>query len=81
MPGKPMSREARMALPPHERLPPRAREVLKLLGAGWRPHQIARQMGVAQSTVSTYRALIRDLAELKNDREIVYYCWTQGLLP
>ena len=80
MPGRQMSRAARMALPPHKRLPPRAVEVLKLLGAGWRPYQVARQLGIARTTVVTYRQMIRDVAELRNDREIVRYCWTSGLL-
>jgi DNA-binding NarL/FixJ family response regulator len=69
-----------MALPPHERLPPRALAVLKLLGAGWRAHEIARQLGIAQSTVSTYRAMIRDVAELRTLPEIVAYCWRAGLI-
>jgi DNA-binding NarL/FixJ family response regulator len=75
-----LSHAARMALPPHERLPPRGLEVLKLFGEGWTGKEIATRLGITQATVSTYRAMIRDVAELRSGHEIVRYCWTRGLV-
>jgi two-component system invasion response regulator UvrY len=65
---------------PHERLSDREFEVLRQLAAGKSVHEIAEQLSLSISTVSTYRTRILEKMGLKSNSEIVRYGIDFGLV-
>ena len=64
---------------PHEGLSDREFEVLRLIGAGRTPMQIAGELFLSVKTVSTYRSRILQKMGLKNNSEIMSYAHKNGL--
>lgn len=65
---------------PHEMLSDREFEVLTLLGAGKTTRQIADELCLSYSTISTYRLRILPKLGLKTDAEIVRYALRHQLV-
>ena len=59
--------------PAHEQLSDREYRVMWLLASGRRVHEIAKEMTLRPSTVSTYRARIFQKLRLRNNAELVQY--------
>jgi DNA-binding NarL/FixJ family response regulator len=59
--------------PPHEQLSDREYRVMWLLASGRPVHEIARDMQLRPSTVSTYRSRIFQKLRLNNNAELVQY--------
>ena len=66
--------------PPHERLTEREHQVFLLLEAGKSPSDVAIELGVSASTVSTYIARIRKQLGVTTVGEIVRYAARVGLV-
>ena len=58
---------------PHAVLSDREMEVLRLLGQGKRPSQIADEMALSVKTISTYRARLLEKLGLQSTAELVRY--------
>jgi two-component system invasion response regulator UvrY len=65
---------------PHEYLSDREFEVLKLLAAGRSVSDIAEQISLSASTVSTYRARIMVKMNLKTNADLTLYCIEHKLI-
>jgi two-component system, NarL family, invasion response regulator UvrY len=65
--------------PLHEQLSSREYEVMRLLAHGSSLRDIARQLSIAESTVSTYRARVLEKLRLENNAEITRYVLAHGL--
>jgi len=65
---------------PHEYLSDREFEVLKMLAAGKSVSDIASQISLSASTVSTYRARIMIKMNLKTNADLTLYCIEQKLI-
>lgn len=59
--------------PLHERLSSREHEVMLLLGRGITIRDIARRLGVSESSVSTYRSRILEKLHLENNAQLTRY--------
>jgi two-component system, NarL family, invasion response regulator UvrY len=59
--------------PPHERLSDRELEVLRMIGSGKRITQIAEELHLSITTVSTYRARILEKMNLATTAELIHY--------
>jgi len=55
------------------------RAVLRLLGQGKKPKQIAAEMQLSVKTVATYRSRIMEKLDLKNQAQLLRYAVTNGL--
>jgi two-component system, NarL family, invasion response regulator UvrY len=65
---------------PHETLSDREFDVLKLLAAGKPVSEIARQLSLSVTTVSTYRSRIMGKMNMKTNAELTMYAITNHLL-
>ena len=66
--------------PPHEHLSNREFEVLKLIAAGKSVSDIADQLFLSATTVSTYRARILDKMGFKTNADLTRYTLEKGLI-
>lgn len=66
--------------PPHERLSDREYRVMWLLASGRSLHQIAEEMHLSPSTVSTYRGRILKKLGLSSNVELVHYAMKHRLI-
>ena len=66
--------------PPHERLSDREYRVMWLLASGRSLHQIAEEMHLSPSTVSTYRGRILKKLSLTSNVELVHYAMKHRLI-
>lgn len=64
---------------PHETLSDREFEVLRLIGAGETPSQIAKRLCLSVKTVSTYRARLLQKLGLENNVQLIRYVLDNGL--
>jgi len=64
---------------PHETLSDREFEVLRLIGGGLTPTQIAKQLCLSVKTVSTYRTRLLEKLGLENNVQIIKYVVDHGL--
>ena len=65
---------------PHERLSDREFLILRMIGSGKQVSQIAKELSISVSTVSTYRARILEKMDMKNNAELTHYALQQGLV-
>jgi two-component system, NarL family, invasion response regulator UvrY len=70
---------ARDGTQPHEDLSDREFAVLRLIGAGRTPGQIAGELFLSAKTVSTYRSRILRKMELKSNAELMSYALRNSL--
>ena len=66
--------------PPHERLSDREYRVMWLLASGKTLHQIAEEMRLSPSTVSTYRGRILKKLGLSTNVDLVHYAMKYRLI-
>jgi DNA-binding NarL/FixJ family response regulator len=66
--------------PPHERLSDREYRVMWLLASGKTLHQIAEEMRLSPSTVSTYRGRILKKLALSTNVDLVHYAMKHRLI-
>jgi DNA-binding NarL/FixJ family response regulator len=66
--------------PPHESLSDREFEILRLIGSGKNTTQIAGQLHLSATTVSTYRARILIKMNMKTTAELMHYALQNGLV-
>ncbi len=66
--------------PAHEYLSSREFEVMKLLGSGKSVSEIADQMSLSVTTVSTYRARIMEKMSITSNAQITIYCIENKLI-
>lgn len=64
----------------HEQLSEREFEVLLLIGKAKTPSEIAGLLHLGVTTVSTYRARILEKMKIKNNSELIQYCFRNGLI-
>lgn len=64
----------------HEQLSEREFEVLLLIGKAKTPSEIAGLLHLGVTTVSTYRARILEKMKMKNNSELIQYCFRNGLI-
>lgn len=67
--------------PLHERLSHREYQVFRLLASGHSVGEIAEQLALAPTTVSTYRARILEKTAVRTDVELALYALRTNLLP
>src|SRR5688572_16609977 len=65
---------------PHERLSDREFLILRMIASGNSVGQIARELSISASTVSTYRARILEKMDMKNNSELTHYAMQKGLV-
>jgi two-component system invasion response regulator UvrY len=65
---------------PHEILSDREFEVLCLIGSGKSVSEIARELSLSISSVSTYRSHIKEKMKLKNNMEMIHYVIKNDLI-
>ena len=65
---------------PHERLSNREFLILRMIASGKSVGQIAKELSLGVSTVSTYRARILEKMHMKNNSELTHYAVQQGLV-
>lgn len=65
---------------PLDRLSPREREVLKLVGEGYASAEIASQLNLTVGTVSTYRSRMMKKLEVKNLTELIKFAIAHHLI-
>lgn len=66
--------------PLHERLSDRELEVLRMMGLGKTISQIAEELHLSVTTVSTYRARILEKMNMKTTAELIHYAVRSGLV-
>lgn len=54
-------------------------QVLFHIANGWKNVDVAKQMGIAAQTVTTYRARLLEKLGLETDAEIAVYCFMNGI--
>jgi DNA-binding NarL/FixJ family response regulator len=59
--------------PPHERLSDREFQVMRMIGAGRKNLEIARELFVSPKTVATYKSRIFQKTGMKNNAELIRY--------
>jgi DNA-binding NarL/FixJ family response regulator len=64
---------------PHEMLSDREYDVMRMLGAGKPPTEIAKELALSAKTVSTYRARVLLKLNLKTNAELIRYVLEHGL--
>lgn len=64
----------------HERLSDREFLILRLIGSGKQVSQIAKELSLSVSTISTYRARILGKMDMKNNAELTYYALQKSLV-
>ena len=65
---------------PHERLTDREFLILRSIASGKPVGQIAKELSLSVSTVSTYRTRILEKMHLKNNAELMHYAMRKGLV-
>lgn len=65
---------------PHERLSNREFLILRMIASGKSVGQIAKELSLSVSTVSTYRARILEKMDMKNNAELTHYAVQEGLV-
>lgn len=65
---------------PHERLSDREFLILRMIASGKPVSQIARELTISVSTVSTYRARILEKMDMKNNAELTHYALQKELV-
>jgi DNA-binding NarL/FixJ family response regulator len=65
---------------PHERLSDREFLILRMIASGKQVSQIAREISLSVSTISTYRARILEKMDLKNNAELTHYALQKELV-
>src|SRR6185295_17983814 len=65
---------------PHERLSDREFLILRMIASGKQVSQIAKELSISVSTVSTYRARILEKMDMKNNAELTHYAMQKGLV-
>ncbi len=65
---------------PHERLSDRELEVLRMITGGKQVSQIAEELRLSATTVSTYRARILEKLDIKTTAELMHYGLSNGIL-
>ena len=64
----------------HETLSNREYQVLRMIGAGKSPTEIAAEMSLSVKTISTFRARILHKMKMKNNSELTYYAISNKLV-
>lgn len=65
---------------PHERLSDREFLILRMIASGKPVSQIAMELSLSISTVSTYRARVLQKMDMKNNAELTYYALQKELV-
>jgi DNA-binding NarL/FixJ family response regulator len=65
---------------PHERLSDREFLILRMIASGKQVSQIAKELSLSVSTVSTYRARILEKMDMKNNAELTHYALQKNLV-
>jgi DNA-binding NarL/FixJ family response regulator len=65
---------------PHERLSDREFLILRMIASGKQVSQVAKELSISVSTVSTYRARILEKMDMKNNAELTHYALQKGLV-
>jgi two-component system invasion response regulator UvrY len=65
---------------PHERLSDREFEVLRMIASGKTITQIAEELHLSVTTVSTHRARILEKMSMANNAELMRYAMRNGLI-
>ena len=65
---------------PHERLSDREFLILRMIGSGKPVGQIAKELSLSISTVSTYRARVLQKMDMKNNSELTHYALQKELV-
>lgn len=65
---------------PHERLSDREFLILRMIASGKPVSQIAKELAISVSTVSTYRARILEKMDMKNNAELTHYALQKELV-
>ena len=65
---------------PHERLADREFLILRMIASGKQVSQIAKELSLSVSTVSTYRARILRKMDMTNNAELTHYAVQHGLV-
>ena len=63
-----------------ETLTTREREILKLVGEGFKNKDIAEQLGISPKTIEKHRANLMDKLNLHNTSELTAYAIEKGLV-
>jgi two-component system, NarL family, invasion response regulator UvrY len=66
---------------PHERLSDREHQIMCLIAAGKRMKEIALQLSLSPTTISTYRTRILDKMRMSSNAELTLYASQNHLLP
>ena len=66
--------------PLHESLSDREHQVMRLIAEGLTVKEIARNIGLSEKTISTYRAGIMNKMKMCNNAELVHYAYEQGFV-
>lgn len=64
----------------YRKLPPKERDILRLLAEGYTTAEIAGRLGIAKKTVANYRLKIMKSLDFENDRELRLFAEEEGLL-
>jgi two-component system invasion response regulator UvrY len=78
--GPPQPARLKAGQAPHDALSHREFQVLRLLGSGRTPSQIAATLKLSVKTVSTYRTRILDKLQMHTNAELMRYCMENRLL-
>jgi DNA-binding NarL/FixJ family response regulator len=65
---------------PHDSLSDREYQVLRMLGSGWTPSQIAARLGISVKTVSTYRNRVLEKLNMRSNIELMRYAIENALI-
>lgn len=79
MPSSVLEQPRASARPAGGVLSAQERKVLRLLGQGKKPQQIAADLQLSVKTVATYRTRIMEKLDLKNQAQLLRYAVTHGL--
>jgi len=66
--------------PTHEILSDREFQVLRLIASGKTIGEVAVELNLAVTTISTYRSRILEKLNLKTNADLIYYAITNNLL-
>lgn len=65
---------------PHDTLSDRELQVLRMLGDGKTVKDIARELGISEKTISTYRTRILEKMDLRSTAQLIRYAIRAGLV-
>jgi two-component system, NarL family, invasion response regulator UvrY len=65
---------------PHERLSDREFLILRMIASGKQVSQVAKELCISVSTVSTYRARILEKMDMQNNAELTHYALQKALV-